>query len=60
MKIIIKQWDRHSTEQLQYCLDRPTTDWNILYSDDMNESVEPVSFYIKLCENNNVPSKEKK
>ena len=56
MKRLVKQWECDSTEQLQNCLD--TTDWNILYSDDVNECVETVSSYIQLCENNIVPSKE--
>ena len=56
VKRLVKQWECDSTEQLQNCLD--TTDWNILYSDDVNECVETVSSYIQFCENNIVPSKE--
>ena len=56
VKRLVKQCECDSTEQLQNCLD--TTDWNILYSDDVNECVETVSSYIQLCENNSVPSKE--
>ena len=53
VKILVKQWECDSTEQLQNCLD--TTDWNISYSDDVNECVETVSSYIQFCENNIVP-----
>ena len=56
VKILVKQWECDSTEQLQNCFD--TTDWNILYSDDVNECVETVSSYIQFCENNIVHSKE--
>ena len=42
VKRLVKQWECDSTEQLHNCLD--TTDWNILYSDDVNECVETVSF----------------
>ena len=56
MKRLVKEWECDSTEQLQNCLD--TTDWNILYSDDVNECVETVSSYIQFWENNIVPSKE--
>ena len=41
VKRLVKQWECDSTEQLQNCLD--TTNWNILYSDDVNECVETVS-----------------
>ena len=34
VKRLVKQGECDSTEQLQNCLD--TTDWNILYSDDVN------------------------
>ena len=52
----IKVWDDSTIDELQDCFD--TTDWNSLYSEDVNECTDTVTSYIEFCESNIVKTKQ--